>query len=214
MIAKSETPIRLILADDHALLREGLKALLLLEPDMVVAADVSSADDLKAALAAIPADILVLDLRLDRSVVNEVGLFAQQTKVVVLTGSESSADVLTALRLGARAIVQKKSAVKDLVLAIRAVAEGLVWMPPDLQAKLTRQWITARAEQLTPREAEIVRSVAVGLRNAEIAQKLSISDVTVKTHLSNIFQKLGIRDRVGLTLYALRVGLISLPDEV
>ena len=121
---------------------------------------------------------------------------------------------LASLRFGARGIVQKKFAVKNLVEAIRAVFDGLVWMPPSLQAKLTARWgVAVPGELLTTREREIVRNVAIGLKNAEIAQKLSISELTVKTHLNNILQKLGVRDRVGLALYVLRAGLSALPDE-
>ena len=178
------TPIRLLIADDHALLREGLKALLMLEPDIQVVAEIARADQLNSALAATPCDILVLDLKLDRSVIGDIGALAKKTKVVVLTGSERFEDALAALRQGARAIVQKKFAIKPLVEAIRAVDDDLVWIPPALQAKLTAQWGAATpGEQLTTRECEIVRNVAVGLTNAEIGQRLSIRETTVKTHL-------------------------------
>jgi DNA-binding NarL/FixJ family response regulator len=109
------TPIRLLIADDHALLREGLKALLMLEPDIQVIAEIARADQLNSALAATPCDILVLDLKLDRSVIGDIGALAKKTKVVVLTGSERFEDALAALRQGARAIVQKKFAIKPLV---------------------------------------------------------------------------------------------------
>src|ERR1700694_2539358 len=113
------TPIRLLIADDHALLREGLKALLMLEPDIQVVAEIARADQLNSALAATPCDILVLDLKLDRSVIGDIGALAKKTKVVVLTGSERFEDALAALRQGARAIVQKKFAIKPLVVEIR-----------------------------------------------------------------------------------------------
>jgi DNA-binding NarL/FixJ family response regulator len=215
MAIRPEKPpiIRLMLADDHALLREGLKALLTLEPDFKVVAEAARADELKLALIKTRCDVLVLDLKMDRSVINDIDVLSRRAKVVVLTGSERVEDALTSLRLGARGIVQKKFAVKNLVEAIRAVAAGLVWMPPSLQAKLTAQWGGVPNEQLTAREQEIVRNVAGGLKNAEIAEKLGISEMTVKTHLNNVFQKLAVRDRVGLTLYALRVGLSALPDD-
>jgi DNA-binding NarL/FixJ family response regulator len=86
-------------------------------------------------------------------------------------------------------------------------------MPPVLQAQLTAQLKVPATEQLTPREREIVRHVALGLRNAEVARRLFISEVTVKTHLNNVFQKLRLRDRVGLTLYAIRTGIIGLHEN-
>jgi len=100
-----------------------------------------------------------------------------------------------------------------LMEALQAVTEGHVWMPPALQAQLTAQMSQPAAEVLTSREREIVRHVALGFRNAEVARQLSISEVTVKTHLNNVFQKLNIRDRVELTLYAIRVGLIGIHEK-
>ncbi len=135
------------------------------------------------------------------------------TKVLVLTGSERITDAFSALRAGARAIVQKKFAMKNLVEAIRAVADGLMWLPPALQSLLAKKLNASSGNQLTERECQIVNNVAVGLKNAEIGRKLAISEFTVKTHLTNIFQKLDIRDRVGLTLYALRTGMVSLPED-
>ena len=97
--------------------------------------------------------------------------------------------------------------------AIHTVMEGHVWLPPDLQAALTEQLRQPTPVALTPRECDIVRHVALGLRNAEIAEQLSISEGTVKTHLNNIFQKLGLRDRAELVLYAVRVGIIGVTER-
>ncbi|HEX5317259.1 MAG TPA: response regulator transcription factor, partial [Candidatus Kapabacteria bacterium] len=162
---------------------------------------------------ATPCDILILDLKMDRSVLDEVGTLSHLTKVLVLTGSERIADAFSALRAGARAIVQKKFAMKNLVEAIRVVADGHVWLSSTLQTLLASRLNAPSEDQLTERECQIVNSVAVGLKNAEIGRKLAISEFTVKTHLTNIFQKLDIRDRVGLTLYALRTGMVSLPED-
>jgi DNA-binding NarL/FixJ family response regulator len=208
-----EMPIRVLIADDHVLFRQGLKSLLLLQPDIEVVAEVERADELEAAVLSTHCHILLLDLQMDRWAGNDIDALARITKVVVLTASERIEDALTALRLGARAIVQKRFAVETLMEAIRTAANGLVWMPPALQAELTAQWGSARGERLTAREAEIVRYVAVGLKNAEVAQKLSITESTVKTHLNNVFQKLGVRDRVELALYALRIGLVAASDQ-
>lgn len=206
------TPIRLIIADDHALFRQGLKSLLLLQQDMEVVAELDRASDLEAKLLATPCDILLLDLQMERWVLADIERLAHITKVVVLTASERIEDAAAALRAGARAIVQKRFAIETLTEAIRAVADGLVWMPPAVQAELTAQW-TAADKPLTPREREIIRCVAAGLRNAEVAQRLSIAESTVKTHLNNIFEKLDLRDRVELTLYAMRAGLVALQER-
>ncbi len=128
----------------------------------------------------------------------------------MLTASERKEDAMAALRMGAHAFVQKRYAVETLMEAIRSAARGQVWIPPALQAGLAELRSPAR-NQLSNRETEIIRYVAAGLRNAEVAKRLSIGESTVKTHLNNIFQKLGIRDRVELALYAHRVGLAEGP---
>ena len=204
-----KTPIRLIIADDHALFRGGLKSLLRRQRDMQVVGEVESFAALTEALTATNCDVLLLDLQMERWVLDDVKQLARLTKVVVLTASESAEDALTAMRLGARAVAQKRFAVQTLIDAIHAVADGMVWMPPALQTEVASQWSAPSSRQLTGREAEITRLVALGLRNAEIAKRLSITEGTVKTHLNNIYEKLELRDRVELAVYALRHGIVA-----
>ncbi len=207
------TLIRLIIADDHALFRGGLKSLLRRQRDMKVVGEVESAGALMEVLADTACDVLLLDLQMERWALDDIRQLATRTKVVVLTASESLENAITAMRLGARGVVQKRFAVQTLMEAIRTVAGGSVWMPPTLQAEVAAQWGASNSKQLTSREADIVRLVATGLRNAEIAQRLSITEATVKTHLNNIFEKLELRDRVELTVYALRHGLAAARDQ-
>src|SRR5712692_357611 len=207
------TLIRLIVADDHALFRDGLKSLLGRQRDMKVVGEVDSADRVSEVLDGTACDVLLLDLQMERWALDDVGQLATRTKVIVLTASESVENAITAMQLGARAVVQKRFAVQTLMEAIRAVADGLVWMPPTLQTEITAQWGSSVSRQLTSREVEIVRHVAIGLRNAEIAERLSITEATVKTHLNNIFEKLALRDRVELTVCALRHGLAAAQDQ-
>jgi DNA-binding NarL/FixJ family response regulator len=202
-------PIRLLIADDHALFRQGLKSLLMLQPDIELVGEVERAADLEPALNRAAVDVLLLDLQMDRWMGNDIEALAQRVSVVVLTASERIEDALAAMRRGARAIVQKRFAVETLMEAVRSAANGLAWMPPLLQTELAAQMGGASDQRLTAREHEIARYVAEGLRNAEIAQRLAISESTVKTHLNNIFQKLHLRDRVELALHALRVGPAS-----
>jgi len=202
-------PIRLLIADDHALFRQGLKSLLMLQPDTELVGEVERAADLEPALNQAAVDVLLLDLQMDRWMGNDIEALAQRVSVVVLTASERIEDALAAIRKGARAIVQKRFAVETLMEAVRGAANGLAWMPPLLQTELAAQMGSASGQRLTAREHEIARYVAEGLRNAEIAQRLAISESTVKTHLNNIFQKLHLRDRVELALHALRVGPAS-----
>ncbi|HUA36189.1 MAG TPA: response regulator transcription factor [Candidatus Binataceae bacterium] len=205
-------PIRLIIADDHALFRQGLISLLMLQPDVEVVAEVDRAGKLPAVMAELACDIVLLDLQLERWSMDDIPALAEKAAVIVLTASESVENGMMALRFGARAIVQKRFAIETLVTAIHAVAEGHVWMPPVLQAAFARS-DTAGAKRLTIRESEIVRFVAMGMRNAEVAEALSVSENTVKTHLTNVFQKLGIRDRMELTHYAIRTGLVAVQNR-
>jgi two-component system, NarL family, response regulator len=202
--------VRLIVADDHALFRQGLRSLLALHRELEVVAEVHRASELLPSLAAHACDILLLDLQMERWLLDDIASLARLAQVVVLTASERTDDALAALRLGARAVVQKRFAIETLVTALRSVANGLVWMPPELQAELASQWRTPAAKRLTPRESEIIRYVSMGLRNVEVAERLAIGEGTVKTHLNNIFHKLELRDRVELALYAVRVGLVSI----
>jgi two-component system nitrate/nitrite response regulator NarL len=201
-------PIRLIIADDHTLFRGGLKSLLRRQRDMAIVGEVDKASALRETLASTNCDVLLLDLQMERWALSDIGELATLTKVLVLTASESVENAIGAIRLGARGVVQKRFAVQMLMDAIRAVAAGLVWMPPELQTEIAAQWGASRAKQLTGREVEIVQYVAIGLRNAEIASHLSITEPTVKTHLNNIFKKLETRDRVELAVYALRHGMV------
>jgi len=205
--------IRLVIADDHALFRGGLKSLLRRQRDIQVVGEAETAAALIATVAETSCDILLLDLQMERWALDDIRHLAALTKVIVLTASESVENAIAAMRLGARAVVQKRFAVQTLVEAIHAVAEGLVWMPPSLQAEVASQWTSPASKLLTSRETEIVQHVAGGLRNAEIAQRLAITEATVKAHLNNIFDKLRLRDRVELAVYALRHGLVRARDQ-
>ena len=206
-------PVRIIIADDHALFRQGLKSMLKLDADVAIAADVERVTDLVSVLARTPCDVLLLDLQMDRNTLGDIESLSRRVRVVVVTASEHPGEALAALRAGARAVVFKRFAIETLMDAIRAVMDGHVWMPPTLQAEMAAQLLTPANDALSAREVEIVRLVALGLRNAEVAQRLSITEGTVKTHLNNVFQKLKVRDRVELTRYALRVGYIGVHDK-
>ncbi len=205
-------PIRIVIADDHTLFRQGLRSMLRLRDDVAVVGEAERAADLPALLAGTPCDVLLLDLQMERSSLADIEALSRRVGVVVVTASERAEDALSALRTGARGVVFKRFAIETLMDAVHAVVAGHVWMPPALQAQLAAQLRMPPAERLTPREREIVRHVALGLRNAEVARRLFISEVTVKTHLNNVFQKLGLRDRVALALYAVRPGLVGVHE--
>jgi DNA-binding NarL/FixJ family response regulator len=204
------TPIaRVAIADDHALFREGLKSMLRLQPDVVVVAELARADDLLSTLERTPCDLLLLDLQMERSAFVDIEVLAERVAVIVVTATERPEDAVAALRAGARGLVFKRFALETLMTAIRTVLDGQVWLPPELQTEIAAQLREPAGTVLTRREREIVRHVAIGLRNAEVAERLQVTEGTVKTHLNNIFQKLGLRDRVELALYAVRMGIIG-----
>lgn len=205
--------IRLILADDHALFREGLKVLLGLEADITIVAETGTIEGLVALVENTPADILLLDLQMERSSLAEIETLAKTISVIVVTASEFVGDALAAIRFGARAVVLKRFAVETLVDAIGSVAAGEVWLPPSVQAELAGRLRDPSSSPLSPREVEVVRLVGLGLRNAEVAKRLFISEETIKSHLNNIFNKLGIQDRVELTVYAIRTGLVGVHER-
>jgi DNA-binding NarL/FixJ family response regulator len=199
----------LVIADDHALFRQGLKMMLQLEADVEVVGEVSTASELAGILARTRPGMLLLDLQMERSALGDIEALARDVSIIVVTANETAEDALAALRLGCRGVVFKRFAIETLMDAIRAVAAGHVWMPPEVQSAVTADWREPPAQRLTDREREVVRQVALGLRNAEIAKRLGVSEVTVKTHLSNVFQKLGVRDRVELALYAVRARIVE-----
>ncbi|HEY2385982.1 MAG TPA: response regulator transcription factor [Candidatus Binatia bacterium] len=203
------SPIRVAIADDHALFRQGLRSMLRLEEGIEVVAELERAADLAAMLDRTPCDVLLLDLQMERSVLCDIETLALRVAIVIVTASERVDDAIAAIQAGARGVVFKRFAIETLLTAIHAVVGGGVWLPPALQTKVVERLREPAGAALTPREREITKHVARGLRNAEVAAELAISEVTVKTHVNNIFQKLGIRDRVELALYAVRMGIIG-----
>jgi DNA-binding NarL/FixJ family response regulator len=208
-----ETPLRIAIADDHALFRQGLKSQLRLQPQVTVVAEIERADQLLPQVEQTPCDVLFLDLQMDRSVLIDIAPLARHCSVIVVTASERADDAIEAIRAGARAVVFKRFAIETLMEALTAVVGGRLWLPPALQEGLADRLRERPSDPLTPRERDIVRLVAMGLRNAEVAERLAISEVTVKSHLNNIFQKLGLRGRTELALYAIRIGLVGVQDR-
>jgi two-component system, NarL family, response regulator len=206
------TPLRIIIADDHALFRQGLKSLLMLQADTQVVAEIESANDVEPVVSRSDSNVLLLDLQMDRWMMDDIPQLSRLTNVIVLTASESAENGVKALRLGAKGVVQKRFAIETLMMAVRSVADGLVWMPPTVQTEFARQE-SSSGKELTPRESEIVRYVCSGMKNIEVAERLAITESTVKTHLNNIFQKLGLRDRLELTHYAIKTGMVAVIDR-
>jgi len=219
-MAKTKQPIRILVADDHAIFRDGLRKLLEVAEDVQIVGEASNGVECTKMLAKFKPDILLLDLRMPEKdglgVLEEVNFDTLPTRVIVLTAAEDDRDVVRAMRLGARGVVLKQSASDLLLKSIRKVYDGEIW----LDNRMTAEVIDAlkkssesgqRREKplLSEREKEIVQLVAQGFRNREIGEKLFISEQTVKNHLHNIFDKLGVSDRLELALYAIHHRLID-----
>lgn len=206
--------LRIIIADDHTLFRQGLKSMLVnVHADVRVVAEVENVSSIPTALSETPCDVLLLDLQMDRNALADIHALAPRVHVVVVTASELPTDALTAIRAGARAVVFKRFAVETLMEAIRAVREGHVWLPPALQTRLASRLSDPDPKALTVREQEIVRLIALGFHNPEIAERLGLKNVTVKSHINRIFHKLDLRDRVELVVYAFRLGLVGINER-
>lgn len=215
--------IRIVIADDHAIFRDGLRRLLSLQPDFEVVGEARDGEETLRVVEELSPDILLLDLRmpgLDGMTVLERLRFApRRPKIIVLTASEDKAEFVEAMKLGCSGIVLKHTPTELLYKSIRKVHAGEIWLDSTTTAAVMRQFAGAvdgvehvhgkrrSPGPLSQRERQIVMLVTRGYKNKEIAEKLFISEQTVKNHLHNIFDKLGVSDRLELALYAIHHGL-------
>jgi DNA-binding NarL/FixJ family response regulator len=222
---KKKTMVRIVIADDHPIVRDGLKKLLLLEDDFEIVGEAGDGREVLSKVQEVDPDVLLLDLRMP----NLDGLAALQalqqtnkrTRVIVLTASEDKNEFVQAMKLGCSGIVLKQTAPELIVKSIRKVNSGEIWLDSHTTAAVMRQFSTnldgsssqggngkgRERSPLSTREREIVALVAQGYKNKEMAEKMFISEQTVKNHLHNIFDKLGVSDRLELALYAIHKGL-------
>jgi two-component system, NarL family, nitrate/nitrite response regulator NarL len=204
--------LRLLLADDHPLVLDGLENLFRNEEGFeVVARCVNGRETMTAARRHLP-DIIILDLRMQEmsglEVLRRLGEERLPIRVVVLTAGMREQEMLEAVRLGALGVVLKESAPGVLVECVRAIARGERYLQPRfLQRRLEQAEMGPPEPALTPRELDLVRMVAQGLRNKQIAERLFITEGTVKVHLHNIYDKLGLDGRLALLRYAEDRGL-------
>ncbi len=219
-MAKNKNATRILLADDHPIFRDGVRRLLEQEDSVAIVGEAANGNECIAMLSKLKPDILLLDLRMpDKdglAVLEEVNFESIGTRVIVLTATEDDNDVVRAMRLGARGVVLKQSATDLLLRSIQKVQSGEIWLDNRMTAEVMRAFSKSsesgpRREKplLSDREREIVQHVAQGFRNREIGEKLFISEQTVKNHLHNIFDKLGVSDRLELALYALHHRIID-----
>jgi DNA-binding NarL/FixJ family response regulator len=209
--------IRAVIADDHPLVLDGLEQLFRVEPDIDVVARCRDADEALRAVRAQAPDVLVLDLLMPGGggleLLRALNRNPSATRVVLLTAVIDDDQLLEAIRLGVHGVVLKDMAPQLLVEAVREIHRGAQWLEQGLGGRalrrlLTREQTASRsASLLSPREREIVRMVASGLRNRAIAEKLGIGEGTVKVHVHHIYEKLDVNGRIELVLYARENGL-------
>jgi two-component system response regulator NreC len=201
-------PTTIVIADDHAVVREGLRLLLEAEGDLIVAGEASDLEQTRLLLHRDAPDVLVLDLhmgsQLSLGTLSELRLASPRTGIVILTMEDDPAFAQQAWSAGAAGYVLKESSRTDLVRAIRAVARGGRYLDPAIGG-----WaLEGGAAVLTERELEVLRLVALGHTNGEIAKQMFISARTVETHRANLQRKLGVSGRPELVRYALERGVI------
>lgn len=217
---RQTAPIRVIVVDDHDLFRTGLASLLASQPDIEVVAQAAGgrpgvrlADELRP-------DVVLMDLRMPDlggpDATRQILALHPATRVLVLTVASDSADVEAALEAGAIGFMAKDTPIDSVVVAVRAAAQGVAWLSPRAaelvlgrvrQRRVEQEHEPGSHEELSARELDVLRLIARGMENAEIAEALNISPRTAKNHVSNILAKLGLPGRVQAAIYAVRRGL-------
>jgi DNA-binding NarL/FixJ family response regulator len=211
-------PIRVLVVDDHFVVRKGVCALLADAEDIAVVGEAGDGRQAVEEAARCSPQVILMDLNLPEldGVEATRRILAAQPEVgiVVLTGADMEGEVLTAIRAGALGYLAKTSQRQDFLEAIREVSRGEAWLPPRLTRKLLARLQAppdgaGTLEALTDRESEVLGLLGRGWSNRRIARELSIAEVTVRTHVSHVLDKLGVSNRVEAALHALRSGLVA-----
>ncbi|HTV64420.1 MAG TPA: response regulator transcription factor [Bryocella sp.] len=222
---KPESSVRIVIADDHTIFRDGLRRLLEAEPELEVVAEAADGTEAVKHTRELNPDCLLLDLAMPRmpgmEVLRDLSTDGDQlhTKIIVLTAAVERMEIVQALQLGARGVVMKEAATQLLMKAIRTVMSGQYWIGREAVGDIVEFLRTnpsgekpSRNYGLTKREMDILTTIVAGLSNKEIARRFSLSEDTVKHHLTNIFDKVGVASRLELALFAINNRLAEPPS--
>ncbi len=208
--------IRVLIADDHGIVRSGLKMLIDRQPDMEVASEAEDGIEAVEKVLSERPNVAVLDVSMPRltglHAARQIRSHTDDVQVLMLSMHDDDAYFFEALEAGASGYVSKRGADGDLIKAIRTVADGRTFLNSRTQQALMKQWLEdgrRRPADLTPREMEVVKLIAEANTNRQIAEALQVSEKTVESHRANVLSKLGMRDRVELVRYAIRRGLVE-----
>jgi DNA-binding NarL/FixJ family response regulator len=216
--AQQSRPLAVLIADDHPVVREGLRGMLAADPAIRVVAEAASGNEAVVMAKRHRPDVVLMDLRMPGGdgVQATAGIIAALpgTRVVVLTTYETDADIVRAVEAGATGYLLKDTPRQDLVAAIRSAAQGETVLGPTVAGRLVSHLRRPAVEPLSGRETEVLTLVARGETNADIGKALFISEATVKTHLLRAFSKLGVSDRTAAVTRAIELGMLPAPGSV
>jgi DNA-binding NarL/FixJ family response regulator len=205
--------IRVMLVDDHPVVREGLRGMLEAEPDLTVVGEAGSGAEAVALARREQPDVVLMDLRMPgldgADATAEIMATTSSIRVIVLTTYESDADILRAVEAGATGYLLKDASRAELAGAIRAATRGETVLAPSVAGRLVRRMRQPAGQSLSAREVEVLRLVGRGNTNAEVGAALHISEATVKTHLLRVFNKLGVSDRTAAVTTAMERGILT-----
>jgi two-component system, NarL family, response regulator LiaR len=209
---------RVLIVDDHHVVRQGLRMYLALDPSLEVVGEASNGEEALAQVRLLKPDVVLMDLVMPvMDGINATGQIRREfpeVEVLALTSVLDDGSVVGAVKAGAIGYLLKDTRAEELCRAIKSAAAGQVQLSPQAAARLMREVrAPERPDTLTERETEVLRLLASGKANKEIALALNIGETTVKTHVSNILMKLGVPSRTQAALYAVRIGLVSVTDQ-
>ncbi len=208
--------VRILIADDHPVVRTGLEGMLAGQPEFEVVGEATNGQQAVALVDKLRPDVVLMDLRMPEvdgvAATSEIKRLQPAVQVLVLTTFDSDADILRAIEAGATGYLLKDAPREDLFRAIHAAAQGESFLAPAVAARLVGRMRAPAEEALSAREIQVLTMISQGASNKEVGRQLHISEATVKTHLLHIFEKLGVSDRTQAVTVALQRGIVRLKD--